>query len=191
MAELDEIREMTANVVSSYQDRISAVEEIIERSLTMLDQSRLAKQIVHNELKETLANGESLRKKDFDDLMAPLLNYQEKREHEIKSLLGDFLKSQRELAGQLKRVIQAGILDKTAELEKTIQAAIETVKKQVISFQQEQDRIAKHMQYLFDKKAELTLREFKKILEDLYKEVNIYGIRRRDDEPGRKFCPVV
>lgn len=176
MAGLEEIREMTANVVSSYQDRITAVEEIIERSLTMLDQSHLAKQIVHSELKETLANVESLRKKDFDDLMAPLLNYQEKREGEIKSLLTTFLKSQRELASRLKGTIQSGLLAKTAELEKTIQAAIETVKKQVISFQQEQNRIAERMQYLFNKKSELTLKEFKKTLENLYKEVSIYGI---------------
>ena len=128
MRGFEQVRDMTAAVIASYDERICAVGEIIEKGLAMLDQHRQVEQAVQCQLRETLSKVESLRKKDFDLLMAPILVYQDRREQEIKQFLNLFLKKQRELAGQLKRMIQSGILSKVPDLEKAIQKTIEEAK---------------------------------------------------------------
>lgn len=173
MGRHEEVKNLTVGVVASYDERICAVGDIIEKSLEMLDQHRQAEQTVQSELRETLAKVESLRKKDFDCLMGPILDHQEKREKEIKQFLNDFLKRQRELAGQLKRLIQAGILSQVPEVERSIEEAIEEAKQHLLCFQKEQALIWKKMQALFQKKEELTLKEFKKTLDILQTELGL------------------
>lgn len=173
MRAFQQIREITTGLVTSYDERICAVGEIIEKSLAMLEQYRQAEQVVQSQLRETLARVESLRKKDFDRLMAPILECQEKKEQEIKRFLTLFLKGQRELAGQLKRMIQAGILSKVPDLEKAIQKTIEEAKEYLIGFQKEQAFIREKMQSLFHKKEGLTVKEFKKTLDILQGELGL------------------
>lgn len=173
MREFEQVRDMTAAMVASYDERICAVGEIIEKSLAMLDQYRHAEQLVRIQLRETLAKVESLRKKDFDLLMAPILVHQEKREQEIKHFLNLFLKGQRTMSGQLKRTIQAGILLSIPDLEKAIQKSIEEAKEYLIDFQKEQAFIGEKMRCLFRKKEELTLKEFKETLDILCGELGL------------------
>ncbi|MBI5299543.1 MAG: hypothetical protein HY877_04530 [Deltaproteobacteria bacterium] len=171
MRDFEEIRDRTAEIVASYDERICAVSDIIEKSLKMLDESRHTSQTVQNQLKETLAKVESLRKKDFDALTTPMLLHQEKREHEIKEFLDSFLKNQRQLASQLKRVIQAGIFPKVPELEKALGETIQEAKEHLVSFCKEQTLIGEKMQSLLHKKEALTLREFKEALGALQREL--------------------
>lgn len=171
MRGFEEVRDRTAEIVASYGERIGAVSDIIEKSLKMLDESRHTSRAVQNQLKETLAKVESLRKKDFDALVTPILFYQERREQEIKEFLNSFLKNQRELACQLKRVIQAGIFSKVPELEKTLGETIQDAKEHLVGFCKEQTLIGEKMEYLFQKKETLTSKEFKGVLEILQREL--------------------
>lgn len=175
MSGFEEIRDRTADIVVNYDERICAVSDIIEKSLKMLDESRHISLAVQNQLKETLARVESLRKKDFDALTSPILLHQERREQKIKELLGSFLKNQRELASQLKRVIQAGIFSKVPELEKALEETIQGAKEHLVGFCKEQTLIGEKMQYLFQKRDTLTLKEFKEVLEILQKEIGFPG----------------
>lgn len=173
MDRLEELKTLTANMVASYDERVGAVEEIIEKSLGMLEQNARAGQIIRNQLKETLAKVESVRKKDFDILTAPLLSHQEKRGTEIKEFLHSFLKNQRESARQLKRMIQEGILNQVPDWEKRIQAMMEETKARIRDFQKEQTLISEKMQCLFRQKEKLTLQEFKKTLDQLQAELGL------------------
>lgn len=175
MKAFQQIREMTVGIVSSYDEGICAVGEILGKSLAMLEQYCHTERFVQNQIRETLARVESLRKKDFDLLMAPIFVYQGRREQEIKQFLNLFLKRQRELAGQLKRMIQTGILLKVPDLEKAIQKTIEEAKDYLVGFQKEQTLIGEKMQSLLCKKEKLTLKEFKKTLEILEGELGLDG----------------
>lgn len=189
----ERIRNMVTDVVGSYEHRISAVGEIIESSLAMLDQCHHVEQAVQSRLRETLSEVESLRKKDFDSLIAPILAYQGKREQDIKQLLHAFLKKQREIAGQLKRMIQAEILFELPTVEKTIQSTIEEAKERLVCFQKEQSLIGEKMQYLFRKKEAITLNEFKKTLDTLQAELglnkdsNTNCTKRNENEKNAMF----
>jgi len=171
MRGFEEIRDRTAEIVASYDERIGAVSDIIEKSLKMLDESRQVSQAVRSQLKETLAKVESLRKKDFDTLATPILFYQERREQEIKECMTTFLKKQRELACQLQRIVRAGIILKIPVLEKEIEQTISEAKKSLVCFQKEQALIGEKMEYLLHKKETLTLKEFKGVLEILQREL--------------------
>lgn len=173
MRSFEEVRDRTAEIVASYDERICAVSDIIEKSLKMLDESRHTSQTVQNQLKETLAKVESLRKKDFDALTTPMILHQEKREREIREFLDSFLKNQRELANQLKRVIQAGIFAKVPELEKALGETIHEAKEHLVGFCKEQTLIGEKMQSLQNKKEALTLKEFKGVLGNLQKELGL------------------
>lgn len=173
MSRLEELKTLTTNMIESYDERVSAVEEIIEKSLGMLEQNAQAEQIIRNQLKETLAKVESVRKKDFDCLTAPLLAHQEKRGTQIKQFLHAFLKKQRESAGQLKRMIQEGVLGQVPEWEKTIQTMMEGTKARIHDFQKEQTLINEKMQSLHQQKEKLTLHEFKKTLDCLQAELGL------------------
>jgi hypothetical protein len=173
MTGFEEIKKVTAEIVGSYETRVCAVGEIIEKSLAMLDQYRRGVGILHNRLRETLAKVESLRKKDFDLLMAPLLSYQEKKEQEIKESMTAFLKKQREMARQLQRVVQAGIVLKIPVLEEEIKQTISEAKKSLTCFQKEQALIGEKMAFLLSKETTLTLKEFKGVLETLQREIGL------------------
>ncbi|MBI1871263.1 MAG: hypothetical protein HYS07_08740 [Chlamydiae bacterium] len=165
--ETEEIKRITGDVIRGYDERICAVQEIIEKSLDTFDQCHVANQMVRENLRETLSRVESLRKKDFDVLTMPLLAHQWAREKEIKLTLHSFLKRQRELADQLKRVVEEGIFRDILSLEKAVQDSIAQTRVSLKCFQEEQTLIGEKMQYLFQRKDELTLREFKKTLDDL------------------------
>ncbi|MDI6807469.1 MAG: hypothetical protein QME66_00600 [Candidatus Eisenbacteria bacterium] len=173
MGGFEQVKDMTAAVVSSYDERICAVGEIVEKGLAMLDQCRLVEQAVQYELRERLARVESLRKKDFDQLMAPILIYQSTREQEIRQFMNFFLKTQRELASQLKRMIEAEIFSRVPDLEKIIQTNIEAAREHVIGFQKEQAVIGRRMRHLFLKQEDLTLKEFRKTVDILCGELGL------------------
>lgn len=176
MSGFEEIKSLTIDIVANYDERITVVSEIIEKGLTMLDQCRRAQKIVQHELKETLARVESLRKRDFDFLMTPLLYFQEAKEQEIREFVNEFLKKQKESASQLKRLIQAGILEKVPEVEMSIQGILEEAKKYLLQFQKEQAFIGEKMQTLSSRKETLTVKEFKQAMESLQETL---GLKRQ------------
>lgn len=159
----EQLKENIVDILVNYDKCVCTVGGIVENSLNMLEQQRQAERLVHDELRETFAKAGSLRKKDFDMLMAPVWAYQERKEQEIRRFLTFFLEEQRTLAGRLKEMVQTGAL-KEPGFEKSLEQAIEEAKAYFIKFQQEQSFIQENMQNLFHKKESLTLKEFKRIL---------------------------
>ncbi len=166
---IEAIQAMTAKIVANYHERICAIEDIMMESINTLAEARLAKEITEHELQETLAQEESLRKKDFDALLEPLFFYQRKKEKELQSVLNSFLKEQREQARQLQAVILSHMTEKVEGYEQSIQKSIEETKRHIEAIQKECHRIGVGLQYLFDRRDSLTLEELKKTLMELYR----------------------
>jgi len=61
----DDMKKLTKEVVFSYESRISEVGIIIDNTYRILEEFKTKRNEMNSELKETLAAGESLRKKDF------------------------------------------------------------------------------------------------------------------------------
>jgi hypothetical protein len=111
------MKEMLLELISTYENRISIVEELVtnlyhttatyQEALGNLEKER--GRLVGN-LQETLANNCSLRRKDFNCLMDKILSDSEEKrrkmeiEHrQVKEKLQEYLQEQKELTASLKK----------------------------------------------------------------------------------------
>ena len=102
MSIVEDMRKLTEEIVSSYEERISSVGTIIDNTHRMLDEFRSQRNTMSVQLKDKLSHEETLRKKDFDAMMSDILASQEKREKEIRNLLKTYLEEQKAAAGIIR-----------------------------------------------------------------------------------------
>ena len=102
MSIVDDMRKLTEEIVSSYEERISSVGTIIDNTHRMLDEFRSQRNTMSVQLKDKLSHEETLRKKDFDAMMSDILASQERREKEIRNLLKTYLEEQKAAAGIIR-----------------------------------------------------------------------------------------
>lgn len=167
----DEIKNLTEGVVSSYDAGIAAVGHLIEKGLDLLDGYRSEQEAIRGSLRESLATVGSLRRKDFDEVMEQILEFQSRRETEIKGLIRSFLSRQRDLTGMLRRSIGAGILKEVERVKEELSQMIEKAREAILSFQGEQEKIRKTFESLEARKGEIAGRELKRVIGDLEMEL--------------------
>ena len=104
----DEMKNIVDHIVSSYEARIQSVASLFDtthqilrgfqESLLDMKQER---ETLNAELRESLAQNESLRRKDFNHMMQGILTAQEGREREVRTLLNRYLDEQKQMAQDL------------------------------------------------------------------------------------------
>ena len=177
-----EIQNLTEGVVSSYDAGIAAVGQLIEKGLDLLDGYRKEQEAIRGALREKLASVGSLRRKDFDEVIGRVLNFQSERELEIKRLIREFLSRQKELVGRLKRSLEAGIFQEVDRCKRELSHMIEQARDEILSFQQEQGRIREALASLMGRKELVSVREFKAVIQDL--EGKLYGPNEKQQAMG-------
>lgn len=95
-------------IVVSYDARVKVVGEIIEDTHKMMNDFKGKREDMSKELKEHLAKSESLRKKDFDGMMADVVLKQNEREEQVRKMLVDFRKEEEIVAEKLRNLLQKG-----------------------------------------------------------------------------------
>jgi hypothetical protein len=168
----NKIKNLTAGVVTSYDSSLSAVELLINKGLELLDGYRAEEAAVRGSLRDSLTSIGKLRRKDFDILVEPILEFQLRREKEIKSLIKKFLSSQGELTQKLKRSLEAGNLQEVEQTKGKLTRIIEAAKSEILAFQREQARIRETFDQL-DSRKEKSVGALKQIVCDLERELGI------------------
>ncbi|MFA4844525.1 MAG: hypothetical protein WC632_06230 [Candidatus Margulisiibacteriota bacterium] len=189
---------LACDVISSYEDRIASIECIFSDTHQMLDgfqkallETREERESLSKELREKLAKTDSLRHKDFDQMMRGILEEQSNREKEVKKLLEDYLAEQKAVAGTLKegfadfnKQLVAGEqirLDefkaKFSEIKKQQLARQDQVTKmlkgfqaQVAEYRKENEELAKGIRGLLSKGETIRIRDFKAMLKGFQEE---------------------
>lgn len=167
----NEIKNLTKEVIVSFGSGIATVGHLIEQGLEILDGYRKEEEAVRGSLRESLASIGSLRRKDFDDVMEGILVFQSQKEAEIKTLIKGFLGKQRDLTNRLGRCLEAGIFDEVERIKTELAKVINEAREEILSFQKDQEKIRKTFLNLEAKKAEISPREFKKVINDLEEEL--------------------
>lgn len=167
----EEIQKLAEGVIASFDSGIGAIETLIDKGLEILDGYRLEQEAVRWSLRETLTSVGNLRRKDFDGVMERILAFQGLREVEIKRLIREFLGRQRELTGRLQRSLRAGIFQEVERIKNELAEMIEEARVGIQSFQREQERIRQTFESLEGRRGEIAAREFKKVIQDLEKEL--------------------
>lgn len=102
------LKDIADNIVASYETRVKVVGGIIEDTHKMMDDFKEKREIMAEELQEVLAKRESLRKKDFDRMMADIISRQNEREKQVREMLENFRKEEEMVAEKLKKLLTKG-----------------------------------------------------------------------------------
>ncbi len=98
--------ELAREIVVSYDARVKVVGEIIEDTHQMMNDFQGKREEMSKELREHLAKSESLRRKDFDRMMAEVVLKQKEREGQVKKMLVDFRREEEMVAEKLRNLLQ-------------------------------------------------------------------------------------
>jgi len=107
-------------IVASYETRIKVIQAIVEDTRELLEKFRQRRAEMSQELKGALAKHESLRKKDFDKMMADILSAQSKREENVKQMLVDFQEEEMVVVQNLKDMLKKGEKLRLQDFKKTL-----------------------------------------------------------------------
>ena len=180
----EDMKRVAEEIVSSYQSRISTVATIIDNTHQLLEDFKTKRNEMSNQLKETLAKEESLRKKDFDNMMGEILSHQDKREKQVKELLKTFFEEQEEIAESIKKNLSEGQKVRIIDFKKSLKdiqvrqkAREEEVSIMLKEFQKEYKEIAESLRSLLNKGEAIRIKDFKEML----KEIRLRQAERKEE----------
>ena len=170
----EEMKKIAENIVSSYQARICDVAAIIDNTHQVLEDFKRQRREMSDQLKETLAKEESLRKKDFDNMMGNILSHQDEREKQVKELLKTFFEEQKEIAEIIKNNLSEGQKVRINDFKKMlqdIQAKQKTRENEVSvmlkEFQEGYKETAESLRSLLNKGEAIRIKDFKEIVKNI------------------------
>ena len=191
---------IVGDIISSYETRIQGVEALFQTTHQILQgfqdsvlDTRQEQERINGQLRESLAQNGSLRKKDFDRMMSVISSHQDQEEQEVRSLSKSYLNEQtnfvQELRESLRNFTEAlagGEVQRVKEFQmliKEIFAKQEQRKEEVISnlkeFQKEQQETARMLKNLLAKGRELRIKDLKLMLAE-FKRQHQNRVTRRE-----------
>jgi hypothetical protein len=117
---MEDLKKIAEDIAASYDARARIVGEIADDTQRLLLVFREQRENMAKTLKETLANSENLRRKDFDKMMQDILATQEERERNVKQILDDFSKEEGDVARHLRKLLKRGDEVRVGDFKKTI-----------------------------------------------------------------------
>ncbi|MDD3978153.1 MAG: hypothetical protein PHI15_08390 [Methanomicrobium sp.] len=104
-----DVRDVVDDIISSYEERIKSIGLIFDNTNVILDEyhelvsnTKAERENLKVRLRDVLSKNDSLRKKDFDNMVGSIMSLQDERENEVRSLLNGYINEQREMARVLK-----------------------------------------------------------------------------------------
>ena len=188
------------NIINSYETRIQKIQTAFQSSETIAESSHMLFNNVHHSLLdlkkerdllntklcEILAKNGSLRKKDYNTMMAGILNLLDQKEQEAERQFLNFIEDQKETAQSLKESL-LGIKDITSNdncekitiikeqlsrISKLHEMRKEKVLAVFMDFQKLQNRIMECLENLVNRGEEIRVHDIKVIRDQLFHEIN-------------------
>jgi hypothetical protein len=193
------------SIISSYVVRIQSIEaffdttgQIFQDFQDSLLNTRTERGKINSQLRESLAQNGSLRKKDFDRMMGVISSYIDESEQEVRQLSQKYLNEQTKLVKQLredlkefKDALTEGHAQKVKELQILIKKILSKqdenrndITSKLKEFQQGQQQTSKMLRDLLAKGEKLRIRDFKAMLVEFKKQREqriAYQERRREE----------
>jgi transcription termination factor NusB len=187
----EDMNDIVNDIVSSYEARIQSIGAIFDTTHQILEgfhdsflDTKQEREKVNAELRESLARNESLRKKDFDNMMKGILSTQDEREKEVRNLLNSYLNEQREMAqilgeslGKFKDSLARGEVQRVKEFQALIKGILakqderkDEVSSKLKEFQKEQNELASRLKGLLAKGREFRIKDLKLMLNEFKKQ---------------------
>jgi hypothetical protein len=180
-----EMKDMVDSVFASYEARSRSIGSLFDTTHRILEgfqrsfvEARQEREKINGQLRESLAENESLRRKDFDRLMLGILSTQEDREAHVREELNRYLVEQGEMVhmlgdslATLKDDLAGGEAQRIKEFQSLMQELLakqDERKNEVTSklkeFQKQQQELAHTLKELLAKGRELRIKDFKSMI---------------------------
>jgi len=173
--QIDDMRRITEEIVSSYESRVANVAMIIDNTHKIIENFKNIRNDMSNHLKERLAKEGFLRKIDFDNMLKKVLLMQDRREDEIRDILKTFLEEQKEMAEIIKKQLVAGnkvkfedfqnLLDRINIRQTQRGNEVNLILKK---FHEEYEEMTKSLYGLLQKGETVRIQDLKSILKNIY-----------------------
>ena len=147
-AEKRNLKDLAKDIIAAHDTRVKIVGEIIDDTHRMMANFKTKREQMAAELQKLLAKGESLRKKDFERMMADIIDTHAKREEGVREMLENFRQEEEMVAEKLRSLLTKGeevrmrdfkkmMIEIKQGQEKRIQATNESVTDQLQRMQEE------------------------------------------------------
>jgi len=171
----NDMKRIPEELVSSYESRIANVAMIIDNTHKIIENFRNIRNDMSNHLKERLAKEETLRKKDFDNMIKNVLLMQDRREEEVRDLLKTFLEEQKEMAEIIKKQLADGNKVRLEDFQNLLDS-IRTRQTQrgkevnimLKKFHEEYEEMTKSLYGLLRKGEDVHIKDLKSILKNIH-----------------------
>ena len=183
----DGMKNMVDHIVSSYEARIQSVESLFDTTHQILQgfhdsflDPKQEREKLNVELRESLAQKRSLRRKDFDNMMQGIILTQNEGEKEVRNLLNTYLSEQKEMAQDLrgnlekfKDSLAKGEAQRVKEFQEMIKEILvkqderkDEVTGRLKEFKKEQKMLASRLKELLAKGRDLRTKDLKRMLNE-------------------------
>ena len=141
-----------------YDALLERVREIKTHAQDHMAEIKKEQQEVAEALREKLAKGEHLRKKDFDQMLASLVEARKNREQEVMGLLSRFQTEEEEMVAGLKQFLGDGKRIRTKEFKKFL-----------VEFKRKEEERGENVSQI-KKEAQLLVEQFRQEREEMAKQ---------------------
>lgn len=207
MKEGQEFRNVIEEIINSYEAKVKTVTSLIKQVVQKVKIFHKEQIKMADRLKDILAKNQSLRRKDFDNMIADIQTQQAKREKEITHIVDNSCKEEEEMVARLKEILSGKspctledfkllkkkMLDRPKERERKLSRMLK-------SFHREQEELAAVLRKLLEKGPAVRIKDFKAMIKAFHIEHHeqISGVdeileefERVKDEIGSQWHKVI
>jgi DNA-binding ferritin-like protein len=174
METAEETKNLIRGIIDSYEMRVETVGTLMRQTIKLLKNFQRQQEEMAEELKNILAKTEFLRKKDFDKIMEEIWRKRGEREKKVHKTLESFLREEREMIDELRKLLSSGkpmriadfmvlkqrILNRQREREKKVSQILK-------SFHLEQEELSTALRRLLLKGERVKIKDLKDVIRGL------------------------
>ena len=169
-----ELKTLANSIIDSYEGRVRTVNGLMEQAYGFLRSFQMELEEMIERLRDNLAKGESLRKADFDRMMADLTESRLSHQLIAEDVLSRFQKEEMEMIDRLRKIVISGgrsnlkdmevIRDDILRRQKERETGVIQALKRI---QVEQEELKAAIKRLLIKGEDVRIKDFKLMLKSL------------------------
>ncbi|MBA3071070.1 MAG: hypothetical protein FP829_02730 [Nitrospirae bacterium] len=170
----EDLRTLANSIIDSYELRVRTVSTLINQAYQLLKSFQIEIENMIAGLRDNLARAESLRKKDFDQMISDVIERRRQREEEAGETLKRFQEEEGEMISRLREIILRGnsssLEDIKAIKEDIFKRQKEREKKIITTlqcFQIEQEELRVALKKLLSKGEGVKIKDLRIVLNSL------------------------
>ena len=170
----EDLKALAYSIIDSYEIRVRTVNGLMDQAYHFLRSFQMELEEMVAQLRDNLAKGESLRKKDFDRMMGDLTTRWKSQEDKVEEVFDCFKKEEMDMIARLRKIIISGNRSKPEDMEVISVDILERQKEREASiikifkqFQVEQEEFKTAFKNLLSKGEAVRVKDFKLMLKSL------------------------